>query len=71
MTELKPPAWTDSRHALPPSDEEVLVWQSDTFNIVCFQPAEHGAWFNNEMWFTLGEIGQFFWQPLPHPPEQP
>jgi len=61
--------WTDSRHTMPPADEEVLMWQHNTFNILCLKQDE-GAWLNYESWFPLAEIGQFFWQPLPNPPEQ-
>lgn len=63
-------AWIDSRHALPPSDEEVLMWQADAFNIACFKQEDNGIWLNYESWFLLAEIGAFFWQPLPNPPEQ-
>lgn len=61
--------WTDSRRAMPPADEEVLMWQRDTFNIFCLKQ-DGGAWLNYESWFSLADIGQFFWQPLPNPPEQ-
>lgn len=61
--------WTDSRHTMPPADEEVLMWQRDTFNIFCLKQ-DGGAWLNYESWFLLTEIGQFFWQPLPNPPER-
>ncbi len=62
--------WTDSRRTMPPSDEEVLMWQHDTFNILCLKQEDDGAWLNYESWFSLAGIGQFFWQPLPNPPEQ-
>jgi len=61
--------WIDSRHTLPPSDEEVLMWHGDAFFIGCFKSEEDGIWFNYEVWCPCTEIGQFFWQPLPDPPE--
>lgn len=75
MRALAGSTWIDSRHTLPPSDEEVLMWQHDTFNIFCLKQDEDGeeedsVWLNYESWFHLADIGQFFWQPLPNPPEQ-
>lgn len=61
----------DSRQQMPPSDEEVLMWQHDTFNIICFQQEHDGIWFNYESWFSLSEVGHFYWMPLPDPPEEP
>jgi hypothetical protein len=69
MRALAGSTWIDSRHTMPPADEEVLMWQHGTFNIFCLKQ-DGGAWLNSESWFPLTEIGQFFWQPLPNPPEQ-
>jgi hypothetical protein len=64
-----PGIWVDSRHTMPPADEEVLMWQHNTFNIFSLK-YNGGAWINYESWFPLADIGPFFWRPLPKPPEQ-
>jgi len=58
----------DSEVQMPPPEEEVLAYAHGAFSIICTKPHEDGAWFNYESWFTLQEVGRFYWMPLPDPP---
>ena len=47
------------------------MWQHNTFSVVCYEKELEGFWFNYESWFSSAEdVGPFFWQPLPNPPER-